>query len=231
MKIYKKQTEDYDCISSLSGGLDTTVLVYWLKQQGKNPLCVFFDYKQKAVKKEKMLAKRTCRKLKLDLLVVPFRFYPNLVNSYIFKNVENFEKGVQFWLEGRNVLIALVMAIVASRYNVKEVYLGSHRPDGGWETETYPDATIQCYNAINEVIRNSFKKNDIKVVCPFNDKDFGKKEIVELGNRIRVRFKDTFTCCEEGKEHCWKCEACETRMKAFKLAGIQDPLFTYSIKC
>ena len=222
LKLLKKQDKPYDCIASISGGIDSVVIAHWLKKkEGKNPLCVFFDYGQQNAKMERKLSRKVCKKLKLDLLIIPLKFYSKITDSKIFGEGEE-TKGAMFWLEGRNILMAIFMAILASKHEVKDVYLGCHEKSGE-EENNYKDITTECWNAFNDLIGKSFQKQ-VFINCPFNDWEYGKEQIIDLGVKLGVNFKHTHTCCINDKEHCWTCEACEKRKKAFQRVGVKDPL-------
>lgn len=216
MTIYKRQDKPYDSICSLSGGLDTTVLAYQLKRDSKNPLCVFISYGQKSKKRERALAKRTSKKLGLDLALISLPFYKGLSDSYLLGG-DTKEEGKEFWLEGRNPLFALILSILASKYKVAEVYLGNHGRQEGFEQ--YPDTSISTEQAINSLIDVSFV-NKVKVIDPFIE--LSKADLVKLGVRLKVPFRDTFSCCEGEKQPCGKCEACNKRAEAFKEAKVED---------
>jgi 7-cyano-7-deazaguanine synthase len=215
----------YDALCTLSGGIDTTTLAYHLvRQERRHPLLVFVDYGHKARTAELRCAQATARMLDCDLFVLPFETYPTLSDSYIFSEGAEFDDGSQFWLEGRNVLIALFLAVIASKHRVSEIYMGSHKPLAGWEHEGYPDSTGASYDAINRLIETAYKWH-AQVINPFIDWDWDKAQIVKQGQTLGVPWEDTFTCCEGGEHHCWSCEACTDRMQAFLMCNLSDPCF------
>lgn len=213
----------YDSLCTLSGGIDTTTLAYHLvRLQGCHPLFVFVDYGHKARTIELRCAQTTARTLNCNLFVLPFETYPTLSDSYIFDEGAEFEVGSQFWLEGRNVLIALFLAVIAAKHRVRDVYMGSHKPLDGWEHEGYPDSTQASYDAINTLIETAYKWH-ARIINPFIDWDWDKSQIVKHGQSLGVRWGDTFTCCEDGELHCWSCEACKDRSQAFMMCNLSDP--------
>jgi 7-cyano-7-deazaguanine synthase len=100
---------------------------------------------------------------------------------------------------------------------VAEVYLGNHGLQEGFEQ--YPDTSISTEQAINSLIDVSFV-NKVKVIDPFIE--LSKADLVKLGERLKVPFRDTFSCCEGEKQPCGKCEACRKRAEAFKEANTKD---------
>src|SRR6266404_1636631 len=157
-----------------------------------------------------------------SLFVLPFETYRILSDSYIFDGDAEFEIGSQFWLEGRNVLIALFLAVIAAKHRVRDVYMGSHKPLAGWEDEGYPDSTKESYDAINTLIGTAYKWH-ARILNPFIDWDWDKSQIVKYGHALGVHWEDTFTCCEAGDRHCWSCEACNDRKTAFAIGCLEDP--------
>ncbi|MCI4361233.1 MAG: 7-cyano-7-deazaguanine synthase, partial [Thermoplasmata archaeon] len=51
----------------------------------------------------------------------------------------------------------------------------------------------------------------------------GKKEIVQLGERLGVPWRLTWSCYAGGHDPCRRCDACRLRAKGFDEAGITDP--------
>ena len=60
-----------------------------------------------------------------------------------------------------------------------------------------------------------------RIIAPLIKKD--KDEIVLLGNKLGVNFKDTYSCYNGSKEHCGYCLACKLRKAGFYWANIKDP--------
>jgi 7-cyano-7-deazaguanine synthase in queuosine biosynthesis len=218
-----RQATPYDSICALSGGIDTTTLAYHLVRiERRHPLFVFVDYGHKARVPELHCAQATARTLDCNLFVLPFETYPVLSDSYIFDRGGKFEIGSQFWLEGRNVLIALFLAVLASKHQVREIYMGSHKPLAGWEHEGYPDSTKASYDTINTLIETAYKWPS-RIINLFIDWDWDKSRIVKHGQSLCVCWENTFTCCEDGELHCWACEACRERRLAFMMGNVNDP--------
>jgi 7-cyano-7-deazaguanine synthase len=51
-----------------------------------------------------------------------------------------------------------------------------------------------------------------------------KKEIVELGTKLKAPLEWTWSCYVRGEVPCGKCDSCLLRAKGFQEAGIEDPL-------
>ena len=51
-----------------------------------------------------------------------------------------------------------------------------------------------------------------------------KKEIVELGIKLKAPLHLTWSCYKNEDKACGKCESCLLRLKGFNQAGIKDPI-------
>ncbi len=204
-------------ILGLSGGCDTTTLAYHLKKEVKGEhVFVHFIYPQKAQKIELELSRKTAKKLNIPLIEIPFDLYDKIAESYMFEKDKDFVDGRQFWLEGRNTLIGVILGIVASKYKQRDVYFGCHKPiSGKWSDEKYPDATPEFFQKLEDAINEGFY-NKVELINPFQDLNYGKKEIKEMGDKLGVPWEDTITCCSPvNNKHCWECEACKDRLFMF----------------
>ena len=150
----------YDCIVTLSGGIDSTVLTHHLVKNGKQPLCVYIDYNTKSKEGELRASRKTCELLGLDFKIIPFHLYSDLCKAFILGNTDEYEQDSQFWLEGRNGLIGFILAILASSNGIKEVYMGINYDD---YDENYIDTNSDFILALNNLISHSIKK-DVKVL-------------------------------------------------------------------
>ncbi len=79
--------------------------------------------------------------------------------------------------------------------------------------------------ALNEGEKDGIKlkiRNEIKIWSPFS-KGLSKSDLLKKGYKILGdRVFKTWSCYENNKLHCGKCESCNNRKKAFVEAGIVD---------
>jgi 7-cyano-7-deazaguanine synthase len=50
-----------------------------------------------------------------------------------------------------------------------------------------------------------------------------KKEIVQLGLRLKAPLELTWSCYQAGNVPCGRCDSCVLRAKGFQEAGVTDP--------
>ncbi len=67
------------------------------------------------------------------------------------------------------------------------------------------------------------KRSGLRILRPL--KDMTKAEVVSMASEIGVPLEVTWSCHRDGREHCWKCEGCRSRRKAFQAAHVTDPLY------
>ena len=64
-------------------------------------------------------------------------------------------------------------------------------------------------------------KEKSKIKAPLIKKD--KEDIILLGKKLRIDFRDTYSCYSGSNVHCGYCLACRLRQEGFFWANIPDP--------
>jgi 7-cyano-7-deazaguanine synthase len=100
----------------------------------------------------------------------------------------------------------------------KTVFIGAVEQD----SSGYPDCRPAYYEAFQELIRRGTKEGDIVIRTPLIH--LQKKEIVALGVELRAPLDLTWSCYSGSDEACGVCESCALRLRAFRQAGVQDPI-------
>jgi 7-cyano-7-deazaguanine synthase len=90
------------------------------------------------------------------------------------------------------------------------------------DSSGYPDCRPAYYEAFQELIRRGTKEGDIVIRTPLIH--LQKKEIVALGVELRAPLDLTWSCYSGSDEACGICESCALRLRAFRQAGLQDPI-------
>jgi len=184
----------------LSGGIDSTVLTYWLKQQGYDLTAITFSYNQEH-RKEVYFAFRTCKKL----LILCFLSQLNLP----------FNVRKQIVVPNRNMIFLSVATGLAEELKIKTVFYAAHHSD----RQIFPDCRSEFVEALSEVTR---LVNGVEIVAPFIE--YKKEDLVKLGQKLKVPFENTWSCYEGREKACGKCLACRERLQAFKKNNIKDPI-------
>lgn len=204
-----------------SGGLDSTVALYWATARYKKVEALTFKYGQNHAKRENAAVKAICKKENVPLTVIDLGFIGKHFKSallggkipeghYAAKNMAS--TVVPF----RNGIMLAVAAGFAESRKLDRIILGNHAGDHF----IYPDCRPQFISCISGAIWEGTGAH-IRVESPFCN--LTKAEIVEIGSRLAVPFKMTYSCYKGGKNHCGKCGTCVERKEAFELAGVPDP--------
>jgi 7-cyano-7-deazaguanine synthase len=98
------------------------------------------------------------------------------------------------------------------------IYFGAHSEDAhNW---AYPDCTPEFIGAMaNAIYIGSYMQ--IRLHTPIQWMQ--KRDVVQRGDYLGVRFADTWSCYKGEEHHCGICPTCRSRREAFIAAGISDP--------
>jgi 7-cyano-7-deazaguanine synthase len=103
-----------------------------------------------------------------------------------------------------------------------QVIIGGHNAD---DRRLFDDTSDEFFQSLEKTLISSsprLRRVGLTILRPLRDRT--KVEVVELGADLGVPFELTWSCHRGGSEHCWKCEGCLQRTRAFEESGIVDPL-------
>lgn len=205
-----------------SGGLDSTVALYWAKKQYNEVETISFNYGSKHNEQEYKYALKTCKKFNIKNTRINLDFINQYFKSDLLKSggeipegyytAENMKSTV---VPFRNGIMLAIAAGYAESQNCDVLVLGNHSGDHA----IYPDCTPEFIDGITKAINKGTQKN-IKVVSPFCN--ISKTDIVKIGKDLGVDFSLTYSCYKGGEKHCGKCGTCTERKEAFMLAKVED---------
>jgi 7-cyano-7-deazaguanine synthase len=118
----------------------------------------------------------------------------------------------------RNAHFLAVAVSWAEVLGARKVYIGAVEQD----SSGYPDCRPAYYKAFNEVVRAGTKEGRIEVVTPLIA--MRKSEIVTLGLELGAPFDLTWSCYSRDDRACGVCDSCALRLRAFREAGVVDPI-------
>ena len=215
--------EDKKALVVFSGGMDSTVGVYWAKANYKEVETLSFNYGSKHNDIEYSYALKTCEKLglkntRIDLDFINKYFKSDLLQSggdipEGYYTAENMKSTV---VPFRNGIMLAIAAGFAESQDCDVLVLGNHSGDHA----IYPDCRESFIDGIKKAIYEGTAKN-IEVVSPFCN--ISKTDICKLGSELGVDFSLTYSCYKGHEKHCGKCGTCTERKESFEQAGIPDP--------
>lgn len=99
------------------------------------------------------------------------------------------------------------------------IYIGAVAED----SSGYPDCRPEFYEAFQQAITLGTKpETQVEIVTPVIAMQ--KSEIVELGQELKAPFELTWSCYRESEQACGDCDSCALRLRAFRAAGVKDPI-------
>jgi 7-cyano-7-deazaguanine synthase len=215
------------CVVPVSGGLDSTVILYWVASQGHEPHAVSFNYGQRHFNKEMGCATWNCEQKSNSHKTINLDFFKDIVNTSSLvndeidvaktKDVLGDPQTVNY-VPNRNMMMLSICTAYAESIGASQVYHGSALVDS---QAGYWDGSIEFIQALNKV--NALNRRDrVEVIAPLITKS--KRSIIELGVDLGVDFTKTWTCYEGKDQACGECPACSSRIQGFIDAGYKDPL-------
>lgn len=98
------------------------------------------------------------------------------------------------------------------------VYFGAHAEDAhNW---AYPDCTPEFIGAqANAIYIGTY--HQVRLHTPIQWSS--KADVVTLGQRLGVSWRDTWSCYKGEERHCGTCPTCRARKEAFEAAEVLDP--------
>ena len=220
-------------VISLSGGLDSTVLCYWLvdKYGAENILPITFNYGQKnSVETSK--AKRTCWDLGLTYNLQDITFLGEIckgvsslsASSDIEVPEADDNKTPSTYIPYRNMIMMSIALSFAESNEADTVYISSQKKDIHWDSQESFMIAINNVSVLNTTA-------SVKVEAPFIN--LTKAEEIKEGISLGVPFEHCWSCYDpkfvqvpRSAIACGNCSACVKRKEAFDEVGIDDPLPT-----
>lgn len=183
-------------IHLLSGGLDSTVLLYDLVGEGHHVTPLIFNYGQKH-EREIQFAIEHSKRLRLlpTLLHVPHLLGSTLTDG-----------DGTFVVPNRNAVFISIAVNMAVATGADRVTIGCNKDDA----HEFLDCRFAFMIAINAATRAAGIL--VEIDAPYVNKS--KAWIARRGSDIGVSLSETWSCYEGGDEPCGKCLACQKRKEA-----------------
>ena len=206
-----------------SGGMDSSVLLYQLVQNGDEVKTISIDYGQRH-KKEILQAKKMAESLGIEHQIADLTSITHLLSGSALTSPdievpeghyaeENMKATV---VPNRNMILLSVATGWAVSKKFDRVAYAAHSGDHA----IYPDCRTEFADVLGQAIEMADWQK-VSLYRPFVD--ITKADIAKLGNDIAVPFELTWSCYKGQDLHCGKCGTCVERREAFHLAGVEDP--------
>lgn len=206
-----------------SGGLDSTAITGYAKQNHDEIRLLHFDYGCKAGEKEKEAIKLIATALECSADIIPIDYGKFSGGSTLFnsEDIKTGKDGVEYaldWVPARNLVLLSMATAYAEANGFGHIYLGSNLEEAG----AYPDNEEQFIrdfdNLLYGAVQNGYK---VELHTPLGG--LMKREIVDFGVSHGSPLEFSWSCYNGGKHHCGECAPCYMRKEAYIRAGVEDP--------
>lgn len=188
--------DDQNVLTLLSGGLDSSSLLYWIKAQGWTPVPLFINYGQTGASPEMTSAQAVASRVgKLSPIC--------LSTENIFSAIQKSEDGYREYFPSRNLYLLTIASMVAYKLEISRVMIGLI----GGTAERFPDTSPEFLRAANRVL--ALEHPDISFEAPFIS--MRKEKIVDEAIGMGLPVQLTYSCNMGRLFHCWTCASCLDR--------------------
>ena len=113
----------------------------------------------------------------------------------------------------------LAMAVSwAEVLGAARIMIGAVEPD----SSGYPDCRPRYYEIFNQLIAAGTREGNIRIETPLIA--LTKEAIIRRGLELGAPFHLSWSCYQNSTEACGRCDSCRLRRRAFRQAGIADPI-------
>ena len=213
-------------VAVVSGGIDSVTMAHQLAAEGHRLHLVAVDYGQRH-RKELGFARAAAQRLgtgydEIDLSAVgrllrgssltdPAVPVPDAGRAPAGPNPDI--------VPNRNALLLAAAYAIAVVERAEAVAFGVMADDVG-PSDTSP-AFLRAFADMERIATRGRARADLELLAPLVT--LHKSEVVALGERLGVPWRQTWTCYRGQPAHCGACAACVERRTAFTTAAVEDP--------
>jgi 7-cyano-7-deazaguanine synthase len=215
----------------LSGGLDSSTVLYQAQADGYDCYGISFDYQQRH-RRELESARLVAKKAGLvEHQIVNFdlrqwggsALTDNRLDLPASRSLDQMAENIPItYVPARNTIFLSFALAYAEAIASERVYIGVNALD----YSGYPDCRPDFINAMQEVFRLGTKQGregePISIIAPLIH--LQKTEIIQLGNQLGVPWELTWSCYAGEEKACGVCDSCLLRLAAFDKLGLVDPI-------
>ncbi|ARM31274.1 7-cyano-7-deazaguanine synthase QueC [Prosthecochloris sp. HL-130-GSB] len=211
----------------LSGGMDSLVALAEARARGYTLAALHVNYGQRTVVRELEAFRRICSRYSIEERLEVNADYLSAIGgssltdtSIPVDNADLTASGIPTsYVPFRNGSFLSMAAGWAEVTGAKKIYIGAVEED----SSGYPDCRKVFYDAFNRVIDLGTRpETSITIETPLISMQ--KADIVQRGIELDVPFGLSWSCYKNQGPACGVCDSCARRLRAFGIAGIEDPI-------
>ena len=224
--LMKKEINRKKAVCIMSGGMDSTLSAYMMRDAGYEIIAVHFNYEQNTQKKELESFYNITKALNITTkYVLDLDFFKQLgasalTDSSIAVPTGGVEEGVPVtYVPFRNGIFLSMAAAIAEKEGASVLSIGVVEED----SSGYPDCREDYIKAMQNAI-NLGTKEETKIEIKMPLVHLKKSQIVEEALKRSVPLELTWSCYKNEERACGVCDSCRLRLKGFQEAGVSDPI-------
>lgn len=200
-----------DGVLLCSGGLDSTTMAFWLKNQGIRFVPLFINYGQHCATTEYETLKKVLPKdyvEKIEYIDVSSIYSKS--NSRFIKAADLWEDEISaddLYIPYRNVLLLTIGAAFAQTLGLASVYAAFINSNHAKEIDCSNDFFLKMEDMLVEY-------GSVKIRMPF--RYYSKYEVAKLGINLGASIGSTFSCQASSIIPCGACPNCVDRLIALR---------------
>jgi 7-cyano-7-deazaguanine synthase len=217
----------------LSGGVDSTTALAVAKDEGYLPYALSFRYGQRH-HAELAAASRVAEALdvkqhlvvKVDLTVFGGSALTDSVAVPKHDTVNELAADIPItYVPARNTVFLSLALAWCEVLGAEDVFVGVNAVDYSGYPDCRPEY-VRAFEAMANLVTKAAVegRQQLRIHAPLIE--LSKREIIELGLRLRVDYSLTHSCYDPDAKgrSCGRCDSCLIRLEGFRQAGIADPV-------
>jgi 7-cyano-7-deazaguanine synthase len=219
----------------LSGGLDSSTVLYQARADGYACYALSFDYQQRH-RRELIAARSIAATVGVaEHQVVSFDLSLWGGSALTDRNIDvpqarslsDLSESIPItYVPARNTIFLSFALAYAEAISADRVYIGVNAVDYSGYPDCRPDYIAAMQSVFTLGTKQGREGKSIEIVAPLID--LHKTDIIKLGNRLGVPWQFTWSCYSGGETACGKCDSCLLRVAAFQELGLVDPALVAS---
>jgi len=183
----------------ISGGVDSTVLLFRLHKEGHDIIPLHINYGQKSAKPELESVHKVCDLLQLEPQIIDLNGLKIIRSGLTDPKLSHISNPV---FPGRNLLFLTIAASFANSNSIDVIAMGilGHT--------FFPDQTKEFVKKA-ELTISSALGNRINILTPFIE--LNKLEVIRIGKKYNIPLDITYSCYAGTKPPCGECLSCKDR--------------------
>ena len=222
----KNNTIKKIAVCVMSGGMDSTLSAYMMKNAGYEIVAIHFNYEQRTQAKELACFQSICEDLQVkEKYILDLDFFKQLGASALTDKsidvpIEGVGEGVPItYVPFRNGIFLSMSAAIAEKEGACVISIGVVEED----SSGYPDCRESYIKSMQDSINLGTKDTtQIEIAMPLVH--LQKSQIVQESLKLNVPLSLTWSCYKNEDQACGVCDSCRLRLNGFKLAGEIDPI-------